>query len=369
MENHTLFVGLDVSKKTISVAIAPSDPQLAVSFYGTIAYHPDALRKLGRKLSKDGLYLHFCYEAGAFGYGLQRSLQELGHRCDVVAPSLIPQRPGDRVKTDRRDAITLASCLRAGQLTPVWIPDERHEAMRTLVRLRRLAVADVRRAKQQILSFCLMHGRDYTGRKNWTKSHRHWLVGQKFDHAALSFSYAELLQRLERAEAMLTRVRAELKDTLPTWELYPVVEALTALRGFEWENAATLVAEIGDFSRFAGAGQLMSYVGLVPSEASTGETCRRGRITRMGNAVARTALIEAAWSYRYPAKLSYKIRERAAHLPEPIRMTAWNAQRRLCARMRHLHRQGKKTNMATTAIARELAGFVWSLAQMAPNMT
>ena len=199
-----------------------------------------------------------------------------GHVCEVIAPSLIPRRAGDRIKTDRRDALSLAALLRAGQLTAIWVPDADHEAVRSLVRLRALAVSDVVRAKQQILSFCLLHERCYEGKTPWTKTHRRWLVEQRFDHAALSFSYSELLDRLERAEAMLARVRAELQDSLADWALYPVVEALRALRGIDWENAAIVVAEIGDFSRFASPRQLMAYVGLVPSEASSGEKRRRG---------------------------------------------------------------------------------------------
>jgi transposase len=370
MEETITFVGLDVSKKTISVALALGDPRSAVSYYGSISYSTVALRRLCKKLSGRGVRLHFCYEAGPFGYGLQRRLEGWGHRCEVIAPSLIPRRAGDRVKTDRRDALSLASLLRAGQLTAIWVPDETHEAVRGLVRLRNLAVGDVVRAKQQILSLCLAQDRHYPGKTYWTKTHRRWLVEQTFDHAALSFSYSELLQRLERAETMVIRVRAELRDSLPTWALYPVVEALRALRGFDWETAAIVVAEIGDFSRFASPRQLMAYVGLVPSEASSGETCRRGEVTRMGNAVVRRALIEAAWSYRFPAKLSYKIRQRSAELPEPIRAKAWKAQTRLCGRMRHLHRQGKNDNKALAAVARELTGFVWAIARMVePKMS
>ncbi len=370
MEDNIIYVGLDVSKKTISVALAPGNPRSPVTYYGSITYSHDDLCKLCRKLSRGGVQLHLCYEAGPFGYRLHRLLVGLGHICDVIAPSLIPRRPGDRVKTDRRDAMSLASLLRAGQLTAVWIPDETHEAVRSLVRLRGLAVDDVRRARQQIVSMCLMQDRNYPGKSYWTKTHRRWLVEQKFDHVALSFSYSELLQRLERAEAMVVRVRAELRSSLGQWALFCVVDALTALRGFDWENAAIVVSEIGDFSRFSSARQLMAYVGLVPSEASSGEKRKRGAITKMGNGVVRTALVEAAWSYRFPARLSYKIRERSAHLPEPIRATAWKAQTRLCGRMRHLHAQGKSQNTALAAIARELIGFAWAIARMVePKMS
>ncbi len=229
--------------------------------------------------------------------------------------------------------MSLASLLRAGQLSEIWVPDATHEAVRALVRLRGLAAGDVKRAKQQILSFCLMQERVWIGGSHWTKTHRGWLVAQKFDHGALVLTFSELLSRLERAEAMLARVRCELKESLAGWALYPVVEALQALRGFEWENATMVAAEIGDFRRFPTAGHLMAYVGLVPSEHSSGERRKRGEITKAGNGVVRRVLVEAAWTYRYPARQSHRIRSRSAHLPEPIRDKAWQAQTRLCRRM------------------------------------
>ncbi len=364
MVEDITFVGLDVSKKTISVGVAPGDPRQAVHYFGTIAHSPSALGKLCKTLSREGSGLHFCYEAGPFGYFLYRRLRSWGHECDVVAPSLIPKRPGDRVKTDRRDALSLASLLRAGQLSAVWVPDASHEAVRALVRLRRLAAGDVARAKQQILSFGLMQERVWIGGSHWTKTHRRWLLEQKFDHGALVLTFSELLARLERAEAMLARVRLELKECIAGWALYPLVEALQALRGFEWENATMVVAEIGDFRRFPTAGHLMAYVGLVPSEHSSGERRKRGEITKAGNGMVRRVLVEAAWSYRFPARQTYKIRSRSAHLPEPIRDKAWQAQTRLCRRMRYLRGRGKHHNAVLAAVARELAGHVWAIARM-----
>ncbi len=364
MADDITFVGLDVSKEVIAVGVAPGDRLEAVHYFGTISNNLDALYTLCERLSREGSDLHFCYEAGPFGYSLHRRLERWGHVCDVVAPSLIPKRPGERVKTDRRDALSLASLLRAGQLTPIWIPDASHEAVRALVRLRRLAAGDVARAKQQILSFCLLHERVWRGGSHWTKTHRNWLLDQKFAHGALALTYAELLGRLERAEEMLARTRSELKENLAAWALYPVVEALQALRGFEWENATMVVAEIGDFRRFPTAGHLMAYVGLVPSEHSSGDRRRRGQITKTGNGLVRRVLVEAAWSYRYPARQSHRIRNRSAHLPEPIRDQAWRAQTRLCRRMRDLRRRGKHQNTALAAVARELAGHVWAIARM-----
>ena len=365
MTDDIIFVGLDVSKATVAVGIAPGGAREAARYYGTIEHRPAALRSLCRKLSREGLQLHFCYEAGPFGYSLYRRLREWGHVCDVIAPSLIPKRPGERVKTDRRDALSLATLLRAGQLTPIWVPDATHEAVRTLVRLRALAARDVARSKQQILSFCLIHDRVYRlGRSRWTKTHRNWLADQVFEHGALAFAYAELLGRLERAEETLARTRVELKERLAGWALYPLVEALQAMRGFDWENASMVVAEIGDFRRFPTPGHLMAYVGLVPSEDSSGERRRRGEITKAGNGLVRRVLIEAAWTHRYPARQSYRIRNRANHLPEPIRDKAWKAQVRLCRRMRDLRRSGKHRNTVLAAVARELTGHVWAVARM-----
>jgi transposase len=368
MGNDITFVGLDVSKATISVGLAPGDRGQAVSYFGSIAFQPAALHSLCRKLSRESSRLHFCYEAGPFGYGLHRQLTEWGHVCEVVAPSLIPKRPGERVKTDRRDALSLATLLRAGQLTPVWVPDASHEAMRTLARLRWLAAGDVVRAKQQILSFCLIHDRVYrAGPTHWTKTHRNWLADQKFEHGALGLAYGELLFRLERAEEMAARTQLELREHLPEWSLSAVVEALQALRGFDWLNATTVVAEIGDFQRFPTASHLMAYVGLVPSEYSSGDRRRRGQITKTGNRMVRRALVEAAWTYRYPARQSYRLRNRSSHLPEPIRDKAWQAQTRLCRRLRDLRRRGKPHNVALAAVARELAGHVWAIARMVPT--
>ena len=365
MAKDIIFVGLDVSKETISVGVAPGDAREAGDYFGTIEHRPAALSSLCKALSRDGSHLHFCYEAGPFGYALYRRLREWGHACDVVAPSLIPKRPGERVKTDRRDALSLATLLRAGQLTAVWVPDATHEAVRTLVRLRALAAGDVARSKQQILSFCLIHDRVYRlGTTRWTKTHRNWLADQHFEHGALAFAYSELLGRLERAEETLARTRIELKEQLADWALYPLVEALQALRGFDWENATMVAAEIGDFRRFPTPSHLMAYVGLVPSEYSSGDRRRRGEITKAGNGLVRRVLIEAAWTYRYPARQSYRIRNRSNHLPEPIRDKAWKAQVRLCRRMRHLRRRGKHRNTALAAVARELTGHVWAIGRM-----
>ena len=326
MNDTTNFVGLDVHKKTIAVATVEGRASADVRFYGTIANTPVAIRSLLRKLGKGGQRLHLAYEAGPMGYNLYRLSTGLGHRCDVVAPSLIPRKAGDKVKTDRRDAMTLAQTLRAGQLTEVWVPDEANEAMRDLVRMRALAMKDQRKARQQLHSFLLRHGRSYPG-KHWTKAHRRWLGELTFVQPAQHLVLEELLGRIERV-------------------------------------AATVVAEVGNFSRFENPRQLMAYLGLNPSEHSSGATIKRGPITKTGNSLARTCLVEAAWTYRHPARVTQIIRERLKGLPEPIRAIAWKAQVRLSGRYRKLTATGKSAPKAIVAVARELVGFIWAIARL-----
>jgi transposase len=363
MEEDTLFVGLDVHKKTIAVALVGAQAGAAVRFFGTVANTPEMVRSLCRKLSKDGVRLHFCYEAGPCGYGVQRQLSRLGHRCDVVAPSLIPRKAGDKVKTDRRDAMMLAQLLRSGQLTSVWIPDEAHEAMRDLVRLRAQAMRDLRKSRQHLLSFLLRHGLT-SPYGHWTKSHRRWLGELTFAHPAQHLAHEEMLHRIERAEALSKRLKEAISDLVPQWTLAPVVKAIQALRGVSLTVAAVIVAEVGSFGRFENPRQLMAYLGLNPSEHSSGATIRRGGITKTGNELARTCLVEAAWTYRFPARVTQIIRDRLKDLPEPIRNVAWKAQVRLSGRYRKLTAAGKAAPKVVVAIARELVGFIWAIARM-----
>jgi transposase len=288
----------------------------------------------------------------------------LGHDCIVVAPSLIPRRPGDRIKTDRRDAINLAKLHRAGELTPVWVPDEAHEAIRDLVRARLAAVRTLRQARQQLSGFLLRHGHHYN-RPAWTLMHRRWLTGLRFEHAVHHIVLEDCIAAVEAATARRDRLEAHIAAALPDWSLAMVVHALQALRGMALVAAATLVAELGDITRFANPRQLMAYLGLVPSEHSSGGTRRQGGITKAGNSAARRMLIEAAWSYRFPARISREQLLRQEGLAKPIRDTAWKAQERLCRRYRKLARAGKPPTVVTAAIARELAGFVWAIARQA----
>lgn len=355
------YVGLDVHKETISVALADGGARGTVREYGRIANTPTALKRLVSKLGGGGGELRFCYEAGPCGYGIQRWLTAAGHDCVVVAPSLIPRRPGDRIKTDRRDANSLAKLHRAGELTTVWIPDEAHEAMRDLVRARLAAVHSLRRARQQLSGFLLRHGHPYH-RPAWTLMHRRWLAGLRFAQPAHHVVFEDYIETIEAATARRDRLTAQIEALLPSWSLAPVVMAVQAMRGMALVNAATLIAELGDLTRFANPRQLMAYLGLVPSENSSGGAVNRGGITKTGNGTARRVLVEAAWSYRFPARISRQQLMRQEALPKPIRETAWQAQLRLCGRYRKLANMGKPANVVTTAIARELAGFVWAIA-------
>jgi transposase len=368
-EHSEVFVGLDVSKLKISVAVAEGGRRGEVRFYGDIESSPAAVAALIRKLAKAGTTLSFCYEAGPTGYELHRQITAAGHDCAVVAPSLIPKRAGDRVKTNRRDALSLAKLHRAGELTPVWVPDRGHEAMRDLVRAREAAMEALRRARQQLGSFLLRHGRIYSGRKAWSKAHSGWLCDQKFDHPAHHIVLAECRQAIAEAEVRLDRLTRQVAETTSGWSMAPVVQAYQAMRGVSLMTAVTFVVEIGDLRRFDNPRQLMAYLGLVPSEASTGERVQRGGITKAGNSRARRVLIEGAWTYRFPARMSRPIEERQEGLPKPVCEIAWKAQVRLCSRYRKLAAAGKLKAVVVTAIAREMAAFLWAIGQeVAPTV-
>jgi transposase len=274
---------------------------------------------------------------------------------------LIPKRPGERVKTNRRDALTLARLHRAGELTAIWVPDPGHEAVRELVRARDAAMADLRTKRQHLQSFLLRHGRLFPGRKPWTRAHARWLSELAFEHPAQYLVLREYRQGIEDAEARLERLTQQIADVLTTWSMAPVVEAYQALRGVALVTAVTFVAEIGDVRRFESPRQLMAYLGLVPCESSTGERVRRGSITKAGNTRVRRVLIEGAWTYRFPARMSRLLEERQANLPQIVRTIAWKAQVRLCARYRRLRAAGQRQTVVTTAIAREMAAFLWAI--------
>lgn len=362
MQDST-FIGLDVHKATISVAVARGERGGEARHWGTIPNRPDHVRRLAEKLSCDGQRLHFCYEAGPCGYGLHRQLTDLGYDCVVVAPSLIPVKAGDRVKTDRRDATMLAQLHRAGELTAVWVPDAAHEAMRDLVRARATAVRIAGKARQHLQGFLLRHGRIYPGKKGWTKAYRRWLTTVRFTYPAQQIVLQDYIHAVTDAEARIERLTKQIADLMPDWRLAPVVEAVQAMRGVAFIVAVTVVAEVGDFNRFDNPRQLMAYLGLTPSEHSSGARVRRGGITKAGSGLARRVLIEGAWSYRMQARVSRKLHDRIEALPQAVRDIAWKGQLRMCQRYRHLMAAGKPKVVATTAIAREMVGFIWAIAR------
>ena len=302
-QDSEVYVGLDTSKLKISVALAEAGRDGEVRFLGDIDSAPAAVERLITKLAKQHRRLVFCYEAGPTGYFLHRQITALGHDCAVVAPSLIPKRPGERVKTNRRDALTLAKLHRAGELTPVWVPDPGHEAVRELVRAREAAMEDLRRTRQHLQSFLLRHGRIFIGRTAWAKAHTRWLCEQTFDHPAQHVVLAEYRRAIEDAESRLERLTVQVTEAVTSWSMAPVIAAYQALRGVAFLTAVTFVAEIGDVRRFESPRQLMAYLGLVPCETSTGEKVRRGRITKTGNSRTRRVLIEGAWTYRFSARM------------------------------------------------------------------
>ena len=366
-EYSEAYVAFDTSKTKHAVAIADGGRCGEVRFLGDVASSPARVERLTRKLAERYDKLHFCDEAGPTGYGLYRHIRELGHDCTVVAPSLIPKKPGERIKTNRRDAVTLARLLRAGELTAVWVPDAIHEAVRDLVRAREAAAQDLRRKRQQLLSFLLRHGRIFDGRQHWTLAHRRWLAGQSFAHPAQQIVFQDAIEAIEEALARLRRLEQQLVAIVPSWSMAPIVAAYQAMRGASFLVAVTVAAEIGDLRRFDNPRQLMAFLGLVPRERSTGNVVRRAGLTLAGNRRARRVLVEAAWSYRHPARVSETLRARLEGLPKPVRDIAWKAQIRLCARYRRLSAAGKKLPVVIAAIAREMAAFLWAIAhQVAP---
>ena len=364
MGDHSeVFVALDVAKLKNAVAVAEGGRRGEVRYLGEIENSPEATRKLIAKLSKSYKKLTFCYEAGPTGYGLFRWITDLGHDCTVVAPSLIPTKPGDRVKTNRRDAESLAKLLRAGELTAVWVPDERHEAMRDLVRAREAAAQDLTRKRQQVTAFLLRHGRSFPRKTTWGATHARWLTEQVFAHAEQRIAFEENVMAVRQAKARVERLEAAMVEFVPSWSMAPLVEALQAMRGIDLVAACVLLAELGDLRRFESPRQLMGYLGLVPSERSTGETVRRGGITKAGNIRARRVLIESAWSYRHPPRISTRKRFLFDRAPRAVREIAWKAQSRLSTRTRALTAKGKRSTIVVAAVARELAGFIWAIGQ------
>lgn len=355
------FVGLDVHAQTVAVAVAEPDGE--VRGVGVIPNDAEAVRRLVKKLGKPE-QLRVCYEAGPTGYVLYWQLTQLGVHCEVVAPTLVPIKVGDRVKTDRRDAQKLARCYRAGDLTPVWVPDAAHEALRDLVRAREAAKRDQLRARHRVTKFLLRQGRRApAGVTAWSKQYRLWLQQQSFEQAAQQATLEDYLHELEHQSARVARLERSIDTAV---ELAParmrqVIGALQSLRGVAKVSAVTLVAELGEISRFAHPRQLMGYSGAVPREHSSGERVRRGPISKAGNAHVRRIVLEAAWAYRHRPAIGQALTQRQRGQPAHITRIAWRAQQRLHDRFRKLSARGKSPQLTVTAVARELLGFIWAL--------
>jgi transposase len=365
-QSSTLYVGLDVHKESIAVAYVAKAHDAEVIFLGTIGTRQADIDQLVRKLQAKAKHLVFVYEAGPCGYWLYRYLTNKGHICWVVAPSLIPKKAGDRVKTDRRDAVQLARLMRSGDLTPVYVPKVEDEAMRDLTRAREDALRALKAAKFRLKAFLLRHDIRYTGSATWGPAHLRWLSEVVCPTPAQQIVFQEYVRAVNEHTERLGRLERELHDQVQSWRLYPVVEALQALRGVQFTVAVTTVAELGDLTRFDNPRQLMKFLGLIPSEYSSGERRRQGTITKAGNTHARRAIVEGAWSYRYPAKVSRHIQLRLEQQPKAIQDISWKAQVRLCKRFRRLMAHGKHANQVVVAIARELVGFMWAIAKQVP---
>jgi transposase len=364
--SSTLFIGMDVHKDSIAVAYVAQDHGAEVTYLGAFGTRQCDIDQLIRKMQSKAKYLIFVYEAGPCGYWLYRYLSKKGYDCWVVAPSLIPKKPGARVKTDHRDAVQLARLARAGDLTAVYVPKVEDEAIRDLTRAREDTISDLKDAKLRLKAFLLRHDIRYTGRANWGPAHLRWLSEVVCPTPAQQIVFQEYIRAVQEHTERLQRLQQELQEHVNVWRLSPVVEALQALRGVQFTVAVTLVAEMGDLSRFESPRELMKFMGLIPSEYSSGEQRRQGSITKAGNTHARRVLVEGAWAYRYPAKVSRHLQLRLEKQPKVIQDISWKAQVRLCKRYRRLVSRGKHANVVTVAIARELIGFMWAIAKEVP---
>jgi transposase len=355
-----VFVGLDTHKSSIAIGVAEAGRQ-AGRAVGTVAHDVPKLVKVLAKLGP-AQALQVVYEAGPTGYGLQRELAKRGYRCEVIAPSLTPQRVGDRIKTDRRDCVRLAELSRSGELRAVWVPDTADEAVRDLSRAREDAVNGRTQARHQLSGFLLRYGLFYPGKTRWTKTYYAWLGTLKFADANSQLAFTEYCLQVQGADQRVGRLTQALEPAIRGWRFESVVQALRAMRGLDLVSAVGIVAEVGDIGRFDHPRKLMGYLGLVPAQHSSGERVRRGSITKTGNAHARRLLIQAAWNYRFGPRIARQALQRQRDLPEPIRAIAWKAQVRLTGRFQRLQGRGVQINKVCVAVARELSGFIWAIA-------
>jgi transposase len=353
---------MDVHKNSIEIAIAQAGRNGELRSYGKIDGSLAALDKAVRKLVSQGGRLRFVYEAGPCGYQIYRHLTGQGLDCTVVAPSRVPRQSGDRIKNDRRDARMLARLHRAGELTAVYVPLAEDEAIRDLTRAREDVKGDQKKCKQRLLAFLLRSGRRYSGKAPWSQAHRRWLADIKMPHPSQQLVLQEYIDALNECSQRVQRLTEQLRQLVRQWRMFPVVKALQSLRGVSLIVSATTVAEIGDLNRFDSPVELMGYLGLVASEHSSGQKTKRGSITKAGNGHVRRVLVEAAWAYRFRARVSRALLKRQEGLPQQVRDISWKAQLRLCSRYRHLWAKGKAKQVVVTAIARELCAFMWAIA-------
>jgi len=367
MKKIIKYIGLDVHKNSIAIAIAEDDRERDVNFYGVIKNDMNQLHKFLRKQISQGAEPRCVYEAGPCGYTIYRSLSDKGIDCVVIAPSLIPQKSGNRIKTDRRDSESLAKLHRAGELTAVYVPTLEDEALRDLVRAREDLVNAFKRAKQQLGAFLLRHNICYSGKSKWSKAYFNWLADISMPHPAQQITLQEYIDTVHDGKRRVEQVLKHIRQLSGQTQLNDLNKALQSLRGVSDIVSAVVVSELGDLTRFDSPTELTAYLGLVPSQHTSGDKKRMGSITKTGNRHVRKALIEAAQAYRLPARKSRAIAKRNEGLPNEICKIAWKAQVRLCNRYKQLVFKGKNSNLVKTAIARELACFMWSIAHAVPK--
>jgi transposase len=355
------YVGMDVHKESIDWAIAEGEGE--VRSFGRTGGDLTAVARTVRKLVARGKTLVFVYEAGPCGFTIHRWLKVQGHECWVVSPSLTPKKPGERIKTDTRDAVKLARLARAGELTAIYVPEAPDEALRDLVRTREDAVAMQRQARHRLQALLLRNDLRYVGKTAWTPAHQRWIARLKLPYAPQQIAFEEYVQAVQEATTRIDRLTAAIQAAVSTWRWQPVVMALQAMRGVQLIHAVRIVAELGDLTRFGTPRAMMGFLGLVPTEHSSGSKRAQGAITKAGNSSARRALVEAAWAYQHPARITPIIARRQGGVPKSVLDIAWKAQLRLCARFRKLAIRGVHRNKLVVAVARELAGFVWAIGQ------
>lgn len=364
MKQFIKYVGLDVHKQTIAVSVAELGAGEA-RYWGPLPNTPEALKKLVKTLSASGGRLVFAYEAGPCGYATYRLLTGLGQECQVIAPALIPRKAGDRVKTDRRDSLTLARLLRAGELTAIAVPESDLEALRDLTRAREDMKRFEQQSRQRLMAFLLRHGKRYDeGKCHWTQTYWRWLETVKFEQPLQQIVLQEYIDTVKTHSRRVLALNTEIERAVAGSRWQPLIQALMALRGVNLLTATVVVAEIGDLRRFTKATQLMAYLGLVPSEHTSGQRQHRGGLTKTGNGHVRRVLVEAAWNYRHPARKTACLERRAEQTSEAVQAIAWAGQKRLCHRYRELLKRGKLKNPVCAAVARELTGFIWAIGQI-----